>query len=156
MIVIYFFLKFLQLPVSATESELEERIIQHLAAAAAMGRARHLARREGQRSRSSAHGRPHFLVFSTNPNTPPAPVPASSPALEGGVEPEPTVMIAGSASPLLTVGGDSTQLVSSPSSQADQVSASVSGSGSSAMANQHTTFNNRYPISPVILRLVLC
>ncbi|VFQ94108.1 unnamed protein product [Cuscuta campestris] len=34
------------LPVSATDSELEERIIQHLAAAAAMGRARHLARRD--------------------------------------------------------------------------------------------------------------
>jgi E3 ubiquitin-protein ligase RHF len=60
------------LPVSATDAELEERIIQHLAAAAAMGRARHIARREGQRTRSSAQGRPQFLVFSTHPNSPTA------------------------------------------------------------------------------------
>ncbi|KAK9122968.1 hypothetical protein Sjap_012570 [Stephania japonica] len=62
-------------PVGATDVELEERIIQHLAAAAAMGRAHHIARREGQRSRSTAQGRPQFLVFSTHPS---GPVSASS------------------------------------------------------------------------------
>ncbi|KAJ6853575.1 E3 ubiquitin-protein ligase RHF2A-like [Iris pallida] len=41
------------LPVGTNEAELEERIIQHLAAAAAMGRAHHIARREGQRGRSN-------------------------------------------------------------------------------------------------------
>lgn len=56
------------LPVGVNDAELEERIIQHLAAAAAMGRARHFARREGHRGRSSNQGRPQFLVFSTQPN----------------------------------------------------------------------------------------
>ncbi|XP_010909624.1 E3 ubiquitin-protein ligase RHF2A isoform X2 [Elaeis guineensis] len=37
------------LPVSADDAELEEHIIQHLAAAAAMGRAHHIARRESPR-----------------------------------------------------------------------------------------------------------
>ncbi|KAI7732398.1 hypothetical protein M8C21_025796 [Ambrosia artemisiifolia] len=58
------------LPVSATEAELEERIIQHLAAAAAMGRARHMARREGHRSRTSAQARPRYLGFSAQPSVP--------------------------------------------------------------------------------------
>ncbi|CAI9097548.1 OLC1v1034005C1 [Oldenlandia corymbosa var. corymbosa] len=56
------------LPVGANDSELEERIIQHLAAAAAMGRARHFVHREGSRGRSSTNGRPHFLVFSSHAN----------------------------------------------------------------------------------------
>lgn len=47
------------LPVSANDSELEERIIQHLAAAAAMGRPHHIARREGQRGRPSTQVHPH-------------------------------------------------------------------------------------------------
>ncbi|XP_049388929.1 E3 ubiquitin-protein ligase RHF2A-like isoform X1 [Solanum stenotomum] len=54
-----------------SESELEERIIQHLAAAAAMGRGRHFGQREGSRNRSSSHGRPHFLVFSSHPDPSP-------------------------------------------------------------------------------------
>ncbi|XP_071912823.1 E3 ubiquitin-protein ligase RHF2A-like [Coffea arabica] len=129
------------LPVSATESELEERIIQHLAAAAAMGRARHIARREGQRSRSSAQGRPHFLVFSTNPNAPPTTAAASPPPLQGVGGNEPAAMIAGSASPLLAIGGDSTQLIPPTSGQADQVPAPASGS--SPVANQHVPLTNR-------------
>ncbi|KAL8129989.1 hypothetical protein V2J09_019144 [Rumex salicifolius] len=52
------------LPVGVNDAELEERIIQHLAAAAAMGRARHFSRREGHRNRTSNQNRPHFLVFS--------------------------------------------------------------------------------------------
>ena len=130
-----------QLPVSATESELEERIIQHLAAAAAMGRARHIARREGQRSRSSAQGRPHFLVFSTNPNAPPTTAAALPPPLQGVGGNEPAAMIAGSASPLLAIGGDSTQLIPPTSGQADQVPAPASGS--SPVANQHVQLTNR-------------
>ncbi|KAL3518699.1 hypothetical protein ACH5RR_021288 [Cinchona calisaya] len=126
------------LPVSATESELEERIIQHLAAAAAMGRAHHIARRGGQRSRSSAQGRPHFLVFSTNPNAPTAAAAASPPTLGVGGRNEPAVMIPGSAS---TLEGDPTQLIAVPSGQSDLVSASTSGS--SPAANQHVPLNNR-------------
>lgn len=61
------------LPVGVNDSELEDRIIQHLAAAAAMGRARHVGRREGSRNRSTTgQGRPQFLVFSTSPNAGPA------------------------------------------------------------------------------------
>lgn len=60
------------LPVSATDAELEERIIQHLAAAAAMGRARHMARREGHRTRTSAHahghGRPRYSAQTSVPS----------------------------------------------------------------------------------------
>lgn len=111
------------LPVGATDSELEERIIQHLAAAAAMGRARHIARREGHRNRSSAHGRPHFLVFSTHPNTPPSgPFPSASPSGRDGEDeqaPEATVITA--PSPSTTVQDESEQpigtLTSSPVGQ---------------------------------------
>ncbi|KAL3718446.1 hypothetical protein ACJRO7_003558 [Eucalyptus globulus] len=111
------------LPVGATDSELEERIIQHLAAAAAMGRARHIARREGHRNRSSAHGRPHFLVFSTHPNTPPSgPFPSASPSGRDGEDeqaPEATVITA--PSPATTIQDESEQpigtLTSSPVEQ---------------------------------------
>uniref|UniRef100_A0A5B6Z2T3 RING-type E3 ubiquitin transferase n=1 Tax=Davidia involucrata TaxID=16924 RepID=A0A5B6Z2T3_DAVIN len=129
------------LPVSATDSELEERIIQHLAAAAAMGRARRIARREGGQRRSSAQGRPHFLVFSTHPNTPPAAPGSSSPAQRGEGEPASAVTVGGPTS-LITVGEESTQLITSPPyAQADQVSASSSGSSVIA-ANHHVTSSN--------------
>ncbi|XP_052726322.1 E3 ubiquitin-protein ligase RHF2A isoform X5 [Vigna angularis] len=83
------------LPVGASDADLEERIIQHLAAAAAMGRARHIARREGQRNRSSAQGE------------------------------------------------QSSQLTLVAPVQAEQVSAS--GSGSSALGTEHqgSSYNNR-------------
>ncbi|KAK6141904.1 hypothetical protein DH2020_024353 [Rehmannia glutinosa] len=105
------------LPVNATESELEERIIQHLAAAAAMGRARQLARREGQRNRSSTQERRQFST--------------------------PAVMIAGPNSPFITVAEDSAQLNPQPSSaQADQLM--TMASGTSAAANQQgTSSSNR-------------
>uniref|UniRef100_M1A5N0 Zinc ion binding protein n=1 Tax=Solanum tuberosum TaxID=4113 RepID=M1A5N0_SOLTU len=133
-----------QLPVSATDSELEERIIQHLAAAAAMGRARHIARREGQRGRSSAQGRPQYLVFSTHPNAPAAAaVPASSSNQRSGGEPTPEVSVSGQDSQIIAVGEGSGQLLSQPPSfQADEVSAS--GSGSNAAVNQlGTSSHNR-------------
>lgn len=59
----------MQLPAGANDADLEERILQHLAAAAAMGQGRHSARREGHRNRSGIHGRPQFLVFSPHPNS---------------------------------------------------------------------------------------
>lgn len=124
------------LPVSASESELEERIIQHLAAAAAMGRARHFARRDGQRNRSSAQGRPQFLVFSTHPNG------ASGTSATSSVPP--AVMIAAPNSPLISVE-DSSQLIPRISSaQAGQIMTTTSGS--SAAASQHgTSSSNRSP-----------
>ncbi|KAF9595440.1 hypothetical protein IFM89_000358 [Coptis chinensis] len=87
------------LPVGVNDSELEERIIQHLAAAA-MGRSHHMARREGQRSRSTAQGRPQFLVFSANPNASPT-SPISSPPDQGGRnEPAPTITSTSLSTPL--------------------------------------------------------
>lgn len=71
----------MQLPAGINEAELQERIIQHLAAAAAMGRTHRIARREGSRSRSSPHARPQFVVFSGHP-------PGSS-ASSGGEDTEP-------------------------------------------------------------------
>nr|CAD1841618.1 unnamed protein product [Ananas comosus var. bracteatus] len=80
------------LPVGADDAEFEERIIQHLAAAAAMRRTSHTARREGHRGRSSAvHGRPQLLVFSAHQNAPSVgSVSASSARSEN--EPVPTIV----------------------------------------------------------------
>ncbi|AQK58371.1 E3 ubiquitin-protein ligase RHF2A [Zea mays] len=87
------------LPVG-NDAELEERILQHLAAAAAMGRAHHLGRREGHRGRSGSHGRPHFLVFSTQPNSPSAGTISSSSAhMEGENDSNPATPRASESSP---------------------------------------------------------
>lgn len=132
----------MQLPVGASDADLEERIIQHLAAAAAMGRARHIARREGQRNRSSAQGRPHFLVFSTHPNSPPMAPTSSSPSQRGDDEATPTIAVA-NLSPSPATGEQSSQLTLVAPVQEEQVSAS--GSGSSALGTEHqgSSYNNR-------------
>nr|GMD69604.1 E3 ubiquitin-protein ligase RHF2A-like isoform X1 [Ipomoea batatas] len=130
------------LPVSSTDSELEERIIQHLAAAAAMGRARHLARRGGQRGRASSQGHPHFLVFSTNPNPSPT-VPAFSTQRNGG-EPASPVPVSGSTPPV-AVGEGSGQFVALPSSA---LTDSISGAGLSAGVGQLGTSSNNNRGSP--------
>ncbi|KAL1544023.1 RING-type E3 ubiquitin transferase [Salvia divinorum] len=129
------------LPVNASESELEEHIIQHLAAAAAMGRARQLSRREGQRSRTS-QGRPRFLVFSTHPNEASA---ASSLPQREGSSPPPEVIATGSNSPYMTVGDDSAHFIArSSTAQAEQLG--TTPSGSSPVAYQHgTSSSNRSP-----------
>lgn len=130
------------MPVSSSESDLEERIIQHLAAAAAMGRARHFSRREGQRNRSSAQNRPQFLVFSTHPNGASATSPGS-PQREGGGFP-PAVMIAGPNSPYMTVE-DSDQLVPRIlSSQADLTIGSGSNSSATSASQHGISSSNRY------------
>lgn len=133
-----------QLPLGANDHELEERIIQHLAAAAAMGRARHFARRENQRNRSSAQGRPQFLIFSAHSNAP-STVPGSSSPTQGGGQPAPAIIIGTPSSPPTTVGEESTEpMTQMPSAQADQISASASGS-STLSANPHLrSLNNRY------------
>ncbi|KAG5252977.1 hypothetical protein OIU76_021181 [Salix suchowensis] len=131
------------LPVGVSDSELEERIIQHLAAAAAMGRTRHFSRREGQRNRASSHGRPHFLVFSTHPGAQPSGHVSSS-LTQIGAENEPAPVTVASPSTPLTSGGDelSQQALQSPSVLTDQ---SSSASGSTAMPANHQgfSFNNR-------------
>lgn len=57
----------MQLPVGLSDTELEERIIQHFAAAA-MERAHRNSRRERSRSRPSSDERQQRFVFSTHPN----------------------------------------------------------------------------------------
>ncbi|GFP93150.1 hypothetical protein PHJA_001459300 [Phtheirospermum japonicum] len=96
-----------------------------------MGRARQIARREGQRNRSSStQGRQHFLVFSTHPNG----ASAGSATPSNGGFPAPAVMVAGPDSHLVTVAEDASQLMAHPSS-----------SRPSGTANQHeTSSSNRY------------
>ncbi|KDO75255.1 hypothetical protein CISIN_1g0133961mg, partial [Citrus sinensis] len=125
----------MQLPVGATDAELEERIIQHLAAAAAMGRARHIGRRESQRNRSSAQARPQFFVFSTHPNTSTADPVSSSPTQREG-EPTPTVTVPTPSSP--AAAGEE-----SPEQSTQLLSASASGSSALASSQHESTLNNR-------------
>lgn len=47
----------------ADDAEIEERILQHLAAAAAIRRSHRHARREGRRNRLAAHGHGHQQVL---------------------------------------------------------------------------------------------
>lgn len=113
------------LPVGANDAELEERIIQHLAAAAAMGRAHHLSRREGHRGRPSGHGRPHFLVFSAHPNgAHSGHVSGSVVQVEGESQPA-AVSVARTSVPIESTGDDSPRQILI---QTDQVSSSASGS----------------------------
>lgn len=121
----------MQLPVGVDNAEIEERIIQHLAAAAAMGRARHGARREGHRSRSSSQGHPQFMVFSSHPNaSSPAPHPPmpSSPSQRDESDTVTNLPL----SPHNALGEGSNQLNRQPqtSSHPRQVSPSASDSNS--------------------------
>lgn len=133
----------MQLPVGVNDAELEERIIQHLAAAAAMGR-RHIARREGQRTRSSAQGRPQFLVFQS-PNVPAGQI-SSSPAQRVEGESVATISVPTLSSPSTHVLEGSLQPIIPQSSDVQADGASASASGSSILAsNQHeNSLNNRY------------
>ncbi|XP_022752500.1 E3 ubiquitin-protein ligase RHF2A-like isoform X3 [Durio zibethinus] len=132
------------LPVGANDAELEERIIQHLAAAAAMGRAHHIARREGLRNRSSAQGRPQLLVFSTHPNAPSTgPVLSLSPTQREG-EPALAITVGTPSSPARTVGEESLASITPvPSVQADQLSSSASGSNVLLVNDQGNSLNAR-------------
>ncbi|KAG6514732.1 E3 ubiquitin-protein ligase RHF2A-like [Zingiber officinale] len=56
------------LPGSGSDAEFEERLMQHLAAAATMGRLHHISRRGGHRGSSGSHRQPQFLIFSPHPN----------------------------------------------------------------------------------------
>lgn len=108
-----------------------------------MGRTRHIARREGQRNRSSAQGRPHYLVFSTHPNGPPVASVSSSPTQSIESDSASSAAVAELTS-LITVGEDSTHIVPSRSSQADQIYASASRSSVLASNHHGTSSHNQY------------
>ncbi|KAK1271082.1 E3 ubiquitin-protein ligase RHF2A [Acorus gramineus] len=131
-----------QLPVGANDSELEERIIQHLAAAAA--RAHHIGRREGHRGRSSAQGRPQYLVFSTHANAPPSGSVSMDPGQgAGGNEVDPTLTAASPLVPLTTIGEEpSQQVLHLPSDQVETVPAMPSGTVPNS-SNRPVLSNNR-------------
>lgn len=132
------------LPVGVNDAELEERIIQHLAAAAAMGRARHIARRDGQRNRSSAQGRPQFLVFSTHANASPTGAVSSSPTQRAEGEPAPAIIIGTPSSPRRAAEEESSQLNTPvPSAQSHQASGSAPESSILVSGQHGNPLNNR-------------
>uniref|UniRef100_A0A1D1Z5E9 RING-type E3 ubiquitin transferase n=1 Tax=Anthurium amnicola TaxID=1678845 RepID=A0A1D1Z5E9_9ARAE len=139
------------LPVGTSDAELEERIIQHLAAAAAMGgRARHIARREGHR-RSGAQGRPQFLVFSAHQSAPSV-GPVSDSDQGGENYPRPDNALSGSSIPL-TAGGEaalhqvpyvlSSEIQDPISPQSDVTSARSGHSNNRNSSGQSTPVNDR-------------
>lgn len=119
------------LPVGVNDAELEERIIQHLAAAAAMGRARNFSRREGHRIRSSTQGRPQFLVFSAQP---------SAHAPDGGQGVSSASFVATPSS--LSIGGEGSPGTSSPSHPAQRDMVSTSGTSSPATGHHASPSHN--------------
>ncbi|GER41828.1 RING finger protein [Striga asiatica] len=112
--------------VGVNDPELESRIIQDLAAAAANRRANRIARREG------SNGRPQFVIFSANPSASSAANPISTSAAPAGVETQ---------SPVATLSDSSHALMSS-SVQSSQISAALSGSPTSrqTMANANRSY----------------
>ncbi|XP_039045533.1 E3 ubiquitin-protein ligase RHF2A-like isoform X1 [Hibiscus syriacus] len=127
------------LPVGMNDPELEEHIIQHLAAATAMGRAHHAGRREGHR-RSSPHSRPHFLVFSTHPGAEDSGSGSLPLTQVAGETSTAAVTVANPSTPLLSGGDELSQRISPfPSSQ----NTSASGSTVNPVNRRGFSFNNR-------------
>ncbi|KAJ0982610.1 hypothetical protein J5N97_010865 [Dioscorea zingiberensis] len=125
------------LPLGPNDAELEERIFQHLAAAAARGRAQHISRREGQRIRSSARGHPQYVVFSTNSSS----VPATS-GERGENEMIETTVAADSSGPVHTTSEESiSQARHTTRGQAGQVVSIQSGSSSTAAARPALSYS---------------
>lgn len=113
--------------INSDDPELEERIMQHLAAAAAMGRARRFTRRETSHDRSSAQGHPQILLFSSHPSVPPLPATTS----EG--EHSATVTVSSPITPLAAVEEEQLQRPSPPM-QVDTDSHSVGSASMTAQA----------------------
>lgn len=122
-----------QLPVGATDADLEERIIQHLAAAAAMGRVRHhLGQRDGRRGWPSGHNHPHFLVLSTH----------SGPVELSGDDPEEPVDAASPTMPVISSSRDepSRQI----SVRSNHISSTSGATVLASMDREGIAFTNRY------------
>ncbi|KAF8714133.1 hypothetical protein HU200_028142 [Digitaria exilis] len=126
-----------EVPVNADDAEIEERIIQHLAAAAAIRRSHRHARREGRRSRSTAHGHPQTLFFSTAEATSGGSMPSNS-RQEGDSEHVPATISVG---PLSTIAST------------DETAADTSVHGTTLANNGSVVSSNRVSenqSSPVI------
>ncbi|WCJ40135.1 RING-H2 group F2A [Euphorbia peplus] len=136
------------LPVGLNDADLEERIIQHLAAAAAMGR-RHIARREGQRNRSSssAQGRPQFLVFSSHPNVPPAGPLPTSPTQRTEDETIAATTVSSPSFFAANVQEDSIQPSTPQSSAVQSDHATASGSSIHISRQKENSSENRSPMN---------
>jgi len=126
-----------EVPIDADDAEIEERIIQHLAAAAAIRRSHRHARREGRRSRSAAHGHPQTLFFSTAETTSGGSMSSSS--RQVGVREHAPVVI--SARPFPTV--DSTQETAADTSAPD---ATLANSGP-VVSDNRVSRNQTSPVS---------
>ncbi|THU44715.1 hypothetical protein C4D60_Mb02t10260 [Musa balbisiana] len=136
------------LPVGGSDAELEERIIQHLAAAAAMGRAHHIARREG-RVRSGSHGRPQYLVFSTNSNTPSVGSVSASSAPIGENELAPAIIAANSSATITTPGEEPAEVTNVSPAHASQVPFLTPGSSSNPQRSSISSPRTPAQSSPV-------
>ncbi|KAG6537814.1 hypothetical protein ZIOFF_002913 [Zingiber officinale] len=108
-------------PFSAGENdaELEERIIQHLAAAATRGRAHHIARRG--RVRSGSQGSPQYLVVSTNQNSPSVGSVSASSTVVGENE-SPAVVAVNPSLSAASPGGESTEVTNGFPAQVNNTS----------------------------------
>lgn len=117
----------LQLPVDIDDPELEERILQHLAVAASMGRAHHVGRREGSRNRSSTNDRPQLLVFPTHHNS--SPTSSVTPYPTGSISDPAATTTVDSPLPISSGSSESPRQIPHRSSvQSNQLSALSSGS----------------------------
>uniref|UniRef100_A0A0A9EWK2 E3 ubiquitin-protein ligase RHF2A n=1 Tax=Arundo donax TaxID=35708 RepID=A0A0A9EWK2_ARUDO len=140
-----------EVPVGADDAELEENIMQHLAAAAAIRRSHRHARREGRRSRSAAHGHRQILVFSTTEATSGDSMSSNS-QQEGDNEHSPAIISARPFAPLSateeTNGNTSvhdTTLVTGPVGSKDSQSSPVNqdGAGPSELQSFSDTLKSR-------------
>lgn len=129
-----------EVPVGTDDAELEERIMQHLAAAAVARRSQRHGRREGHRSRSGAHGRTQIVVYSTAETTSSDPVPSDS-QQEVGSEHSPAIISAHRSAPVVAVNdmeeasADTSVHANTSGNHPDGSNYRISGNGSS-LANE--------------------
>ncbi|CAN4109432.1 unnamed protein product [Withania somnifera] len=114
------------LPVDIDDPELEERIFQHLAVAASMGRAHHLARREGSRNRSSTSDSPQFLVVPAHQNS--CPTSYVSPCPTGSNSDSAATTVVDSSLPITSSSNESPRHVPHLSSVQSNQHSALSGS----------------------------
>jgi len=135
------------LPVGADDAELEERIMQHLNAADAMGRAHHIARRESPQGRSASQGRSQFLVFSGPSSAPSIGSVSASSAHRRENEPAPAITAAIPSIPLAATEVESIHQDEVSTGQADQVATLPSGNSVAAANSPRIFAGQSMPVS---------